>query len=85
MKRIITNTEGQPVVRDLNLKVSDILRRLGTGVMHEQIVENHPGLEHEDLLAVFNYAATVIDSSPWDRIRGDIKEKLSNFDSRDKN
>jgi uncharacterized protein (DUF433 family) len=75
MSRIAKNKDDQPVIRDLNLKVSDVLRLLGDGQTEPQITGSHPGLQREDFLAVYVFAATFIEN-PWDGIRSDIKEKL---------
>ncbi len=81
MIRIKKDSEDQPSIRDSNLKVSDVLRWLGSGQTEKQIIEDHPGLDREDCLAVYQYAASQIDE-PWERIRNDIKEKFDSV-SRD--
>jgi uncharacterized protein (DUF433 family) len=75
MERITKNNEDQPSIRELNIKVSDVLRLLGQGQTEQQIIGSHPGLQREDFLAVYRYDASQVDA-PWDRIRNDIREKL---------
>jgi uncharacterized protein (DUF433 family) len=55
-----------------------VLRWLGSGQTEQQIIEDHPGLERDDFLAVYQYTASLVDA-PWDRIRNDIREKLHSF------
>ena len=51
----ITITPGlrsrQPCIRDLHITVWDILKWLGTGAAHEQIITDYPELTEEDILA----------------------------------
>ena len=77
MSRITRNEKDQPSIRDQNIKVSDVLRLLGDGQTEQQIIGSHPGLQREDFLAVYQYAASVIEN-PWDGIRQGIQDQ---FDS----
>ncbi len=42
---------GQPCIRDLRITVWDILKWLGTGASHAQIISDYPELAEEDILA----------------------------------
>ena len=53
---------GQPSIRDLRITVWDILRWLGTGASHAQILADYPELTEEDILAALQWAATLKDS-----------------------
>jgi len=64
------NNQGQPTIRDLNLNVSDVFRLLGSGQTELQIIENHPGLEREDFLAVYEFAA----SADWRQLEFPIDD-----------
>jgi uncharacterized protein (DUF433 family) len=46
-------------VRSVGISVWDILRWLASGMSEAEIISEHPGLEHEDFLAVYGYAAMV--------------------------
>ncbi len=48
---------GKPVVRGTRLSVEFLLRLFAAGWTEEQVLNNYPNLEREDLLAVFAYAA----------------------------
>lgn len=48
---------GQPCIRGLRITVWDILGWLAAGATEEQILEDYPELEKEDLRAVYEYAA----------------------------
>ncbi len=60
MERIVIDPDvchGQPVVRGLRYPVEMILELLGSGMTHQEILEDYGDLEAEDLLAVLQYAA----------------------------
>ena len=48
---------GQPVVRGTRITVELILRKLSCGESVEQILESHPRLTREGVLASLEYAA----------------------------
>jgi uncharacterized protein (DUF433 family) len=48
---------GKPVVRGLRYPVEMILDLLSSGMSHEEILDDYPDLEREDILAVLEYAA----------------------------
>jgi uncharacterized protein (DUF433 family) len=48
---------GRPCIRGMRIRVSDILGLLGTGASFEEILEDYPFLEREDILAAIEYAA----------------------------
>jgi uncharacterized protein (DUF433 family) len=50
---------GQPCIRGLRITVWEVLNWLGAGMTEEQIIEDYPDLEHEDFLAVYEYAARI--------------------------
>lgn len=47
---------GKPCVRGMRWPVEVILDLLGSGMTMEQIIEDHPELEREDIIASINYA-----------------------------
>ena len=54
---------GQPCIRDLRITVWDILKWLGTGATHAQILSDYPELTEEDILAALQWAAALKDTS----------------------
>ena len=51
---------GKPIVRDMRISVELILSLLSQGATQEELLEDHPGLEQEDIRACIAYAHTVI-------------------------
>jgi len=62
----ITITPGtrssQPCIRDLRITVWDILKWLGTGASHAEILRDYPELTEEDILAALQWASMLKDS-----------------------
>ena len=48
---------GKPVIRGLRITVEQILKALAGGVNQEDLLEDYPELEQEDIQAVLLYAA----------------------------
>ncbi len=48
---------GKPVVRGTRMTVEFILDRFADGWTEKMILENYPHLTHDDLRAIFAYAA----------------------------
>ncbi len=53
---------GQPCIRDLRITVWDILKWLGSGASHTQILRDYPELTEEDILATLQWASTLKDN-----------------------
>ena len=51
---------GKPIIRGLRISVEMILDLLSQGVSREELLEDYPDLEPEDLQACLTYAKTVI-------------------------
>lgn len=47
---------GQPCIRGLRVRVKDILDLLAAGASHEEILEDYPYLEPEDIVAALEFA-----------------------------
>lgn len=47
---------GKPVVRNMRWPVEVILDMLSSGMAIEEIIQDHPELEKEDILAVLHFA-----------------------------
>jgi len=64
MNRITINPEqcgGRPCLRNMRVRVSDVLDLLAAGLTTEQILEEMPDLEAEDVQAALQYAARSLD------------------------
>ncbi len=60
LKRITVNPEqcgGWPCVRGMRIRVADVLDLMANGQSREQILEDYPYLEAEDIQACIAYAA----------------------------
>jgi uncharacterized protein (DUF433 family) len=54
---------GKPVIRGTRISVEFILDLLANGWTIEEILENYPQLEGEDVIAALKYAAEVLKRS----------------------
>ncbi|HET9496413.1 MAG TPA: DUF433 domain-containing protein [Chloroflexia bacterium] len=64
LERITINPEqcgGRPCIRGMRIRVTDVLDLFAAGLTAEQILEEMPDLEPEDLQAVLLYAARKLD------------------------
>ncbi|MBA3439650.1 MAG: DUF433 domain-containing protein [Pyrinomonadaceae bacterium] len=64
MNRITVNPElcgGRPCIRGMRIRVTDVLDLFAAGLSAEQILEEMPDLEMEDLQAALQYAARRLD------------------------
>lgn len=52
---------GRPCIRGMRIRVRDILELIGTGATFDEILEDYPYLEREDILAAVQYAAVQTD------------------------
>jgi uncharacterized protein (DUF433 family) len=62
--RITVNPEqcgGRPCIRGLRIRVIDVLDLLASGLTAEQVLEELPDLEAEDIAACLRYASRRID------------------------
>lgn len=60
LHRITLNPEqcgGRPCIRGLRIRVGDVLGLLAAGASREEILEDYPYLEAEDITAVLEFAA----------------------------
>ena len=63
-ERITTNPEqcgGRPCIRGMRIRVVDLLDLLAAGLTHDQILEELPDLEKNDIEAAIKYARGKID------------------------
>lgn len=52
---------GKPCVRGLRIRVKDVLALLAAGASHEEILQDYPDLEEDDILAALRFAAEQTD------------------------
>jgi uncharacterized protein (DUF433 family) len=52
---------GKPCIRGMRIRVSDILQMLAEGVSSEEILQDFPDLELQDIHACLFYAARRVD------------------------
>lgn len=60
LKRITANPKqcgGRPCIRGMRIRVSDVLDLFANGLTTDEILEEMPDLEREDLSAVLIYAS----------------------------
>ncbi|UJS17375.1 MAG: DUF433 domain-containing protein [Candidatus Jettenia sp.] len=60
LDRITINPEvmvGKPAIRGLRITVEQILKALAAGITVQELLEDYPELETEDIQAVLLYAA----------------------------
>ena len=62
-QRIVLNPDilaGKPVVKGTRLAVELIIDLLASEWSEEEILQNYPGLTHEDIVACLRYASAVL-------------------------
>jgi len=67
ISRITINPEichGKPCIRGMRWPVEVILDLLGSGMTQEQILEDHPEIEKEDILACLHFAKLFMSGHP---------------------
>jgi uncharacterized protein (DUF433 family) len=55
---------GKPCIRGMRWPVEVILDMLGSGMTIEEILEDHPELEREDILASLQFAKLSLSGTP---------------------
>ena len=63
LSRITVNPEvlvGKPIIRGLRISVDQILKALAGGVTVQEILDDYPDLEKEDIQAALLYAADLV-------------------------
>jgi uncharacterized protein (DUF433 family) len=60
--RITINPEqcgGRPCIRGMRIRVKDVLELLGAGLSVDEVLNELPDLQREDIFAALRYAAAV--------------------------
>lgn len=63
-QRITTNPRqcgGRPCIRGMRIRVTDVLDLLAAGLSFDQILDELPDLDREDIIAAIGYASHGID------------------------
>ena len=63
LKRITARPDafdGKPIIRGMRISVELILSLLSQGAPYQELLDDYPELEHEDILACIAYAHAVI-------------------------
>jgi uncharacterized protein (DUF433 family) len=64
LKRITSNPgifNGKPIIRSMRFKVADVLGYLAAGMTQEEILNDFPYLEAQDIQAALVYASRKLD------------------------
>ena len=64
LKRITIEPDtcgGRPCIRNMRIRIKDVLDMLASGMTKEEILEDYPYLEADDITAVLMYAARQFD------------------------
>ena len=64
VERITVNPEvcgGRPTIRGMRIRVQDVLDLLAAGASRQEILEDYPYLEDEDISAALHYASRAVD------------------------
>ncbi len=72
LKRITANPEifgGKPIIRGMRISVELVLSLLAQGVAIDEIVEDYPDIEPDDIRACLAYAHAVIAHDTLDAVR----------------
>ena len=73
LKRITARTDvfgGKPIIRDMRISVELILGLLSQGATQEELLDDYPELEPEDIRACIAYAHTVISGDTLAQVFG---------------
>ena len=63
-ERITTNPDqcrGRPCIRGMRIRVNDVLDLLAAGLSQNQVLEELPDLEKQDIEAALKYASSKLD------------------------
>ena len=72
LERITANPNifaGKPIIRGMRISVEMILGQLAQGVSIEDILQDYPDLEREDILACIAYAYRILANESLEEIK----------------
>jgi len=64
MDRITANPDvmvGKPTIRGMRITVEQLLKALANGITMDQLLDDYPELEKEDIRAALLYASQLVD------------------------
>ena len=64
MDRITANPDvmvGKPTIRGMRITVEQLLKALANGITTDQLLDDYPELEKEDIRAALLYASQLVD------------------------
>ena len=64
MRRIIAHPDvmvGKPTIRGMRITVEQLLKSLANGITTDQLLDDYPELEKEDIRAALLYASQLVD------------------------
>ncbi|MCX5824613.1 MAG: DUF433 domain-containing protein [Deltaproteobacteria bacterium] len=67
MDRITANPDvmvGKPTIRGMRITVEQLLKALANGITTDQLLDDYPELEKEDIRAALLYASQLVDEDP---------------------
>ena len=79
LRRITVNPKqcgGRPCIRGMRIRVSDVLDLFASGLSAEQILEEMPDLEADDLKAALLYASCKLNKFRGFKSPGSIKKQV---------
>ena len=62
---------GKPTIRGTRMTVGMVLGQIGGGLSVDQLLDDHPYLEHEDILQALRYAAWLAE----ERVLGPVSRR----------
>lgn len=60
---------GKPIVRGMRIKVENVLALLEQGVSFDEILEDFPDLERQDILACIAFARALVANESLDAVQ----------------
>ena len=78
MDRITTNPafcHGQRTVRGLRYPVENLLELLASGMSIEEIIEDHPDLDRDDLLTALEFGALASGTIGWGPAPSELRRR----------
>ena len=60
---------GKPVIKDTRISVELVLERLGSGWTFDEVIDGHPRISHDDILACLLFASEIVHEEHRTRMR----------------
>jgi uncharacterized protein (DUF433 family) len=72
LSRITVNLgtfDGKPIIRGMRISMEMVLDLLSQGVSYDELLQDFPDLEKDDILACFAYARAVVANDSLDAVQ----------------